>query len=107
MEPDREQPSAELERPRAEIGKRMSEAAKLMAEAWRFDNNTTVGVYRFALAGLKAVHSPGWLQEAIMSDRREHPQSGPGAERHRWFAVKLFVAIVVTIVAAYVTAKLL
>ena len=41
-----------------------------------------------------------------MFDRREHPQSGPGADRHRWFAAKLFVAIVVTIVAAYVTAIL-
>ena len=35
-----------------------------------------------------------------MSDGREHPQSGPGTVRHRWFAAKLFVA-------AYVTATLL
>lgn len=42
-----------------------------------------------------------------MLDRSEHPRNGPGADRHRWFAAKLFVAIVVTIVAAYVTAKLL
>lgn len=59
------------------------------------------------LAGMKTAESPGWLQEPIMLDRREHPQSGPGADRHRWFAAKLFVAIVVTIIAAYVTAKLL
>ena len=42
-----------------------------------------------------------------MFDRREHPQSGPGADRHRWFAAKVFVILAVTIVAAYVTAKLL
>ena len=39
-----------------------------------------------------------------MCDRREHPRSGRGTDRHRWFAAKLFVAIVVTIVAAYLTA---
>ena len=42
-----------------------------------------------------------------MLDRREHPQSGPGTGRHRWFATKLLVALAVTIVAAYVTATLL
>ncbi len=42
-----------------------------------------------------------------MLDRREHPQSGPGTDRHRWFATKLLVALAVTIVAAYVTATLL
>lgn len=39
-----------------------------------------------------------------MFDIREHPRSGPGTGRNRWFAAKLFVAIVVTIVAACVTA---
>jgi len=42
-----------------------------------------------------------------MFDRHAHPQSGAGTERNRWFAAKLFVAIVATIVAAYVTAQLL
>ena len=42
-----------------------------------------------------------------MSARREYPESGPGTDRHRWFATKLLVAIAVTIVAAYVTATLL
>ena len=42
-----------------------------------------------------------------MFDRREHPQSGPGADRHRWFAAKVFVILAVTIVAAYVTATTL
>ena len=44
---------------------------------------------------------------AIIGFGRAHPKSDPGADRHRWFAAKLFVAIVVTITAAYVTAKLL
>ena len=42
-----------------------------------------------------------------MSDGREHSQSGPGTDRHRWFAAKLFVAIAVAIVAGYVTATIL
>ena len=42
-----------------------------------------------------------------MSDGREHPQSGPGLGSHRWFGAKVFVILAVTIVAAYVTAKLL
>lgn len=42
-----------------------------------------------------------------MLERREHPQSGPGADRHRWFATKLVFALAVTIIAAYVTATLL
>ena len=42
-----------------------------------------------------------------MLDRREHPQSGPGTDRHRWFATKQLVALAVTIVAAYLTATLL
>ena len=42
-----------------------------------------------------------------MFERSEHPRSGPGTDRNRWFAAKLFVAIVATIVAAYVTAQLL
>ena len=42
-----------------------------------------------------------------MSCGRKHSQSGPGLTSHRWFGAKLFVLIVATIVAAYVTAKLL
>ena len=51
--------------------------------------------------------SPGWRQEAIMSGGREHPHSSPGADRHRWFGAKVFVILAVTVVAAYVTARLL
>ena len=39
-----------------------------------------------------------------MCDRREHPRSGPGLASHRWFGAKLFLLIVATIVAAYLTA---
>ena len=85
-----------------------------MNRARRFDNKATLdvckvllAVFTAVLAGMTTAERPGWLQEAIMLDRREHPRSGPGADRHRWFAAKLFVAIVATIVAAYVTAKLL
>ena len=42
-----------------------------------------------------------------MSGGREHPQSSPGADRHRWFGAKVFVILAVTVVAAYVTARLL
>ena len=42
-----------------------------------------------------------------MLERREHPQSGPGPDRQLWFATKLVAALVVTMVAAYVTAMLL
>ena len=42
-----------------------------------------------------------------MSDGREHPQSGPGADQNRWFAAKVFVILAVTLVAAYLTTKLL
>ncbi len=78
-----------------------------MAGARQFDNNTTLDVFAAVLAGTKATESPGRLQEAIMSDGREHPQSDPGTNRHQWFAANLFVALVVTIVAPYVTARLL
>ena len=68
MEPDREQPPAEVERLRAETEKLEAEAAKLMAEARRFDNNTTLDIYKLALAvfaaviaGLKTAESLGWL----------------------------------------------
>ena len=71
-----------------------------MAGARRFDDNTL-------RAGTKAAGGPDCPQEAIMSDRREHPRCGPGLRSHRWFGAKVFVAIVATIVAAYVTAKLL
>ena len=71
-----------------------------MAGARRFDDNTM-------RAGTKAAGSPGWLQEAIMSDGREHPRCGPGLASHRWFAAKVFVILAATIVAAYVTARLL
>ena len=70
-----------------------------MAQARRFDNNAM-------LAGAKSAESPGWLEEATMADGREHPQGGTGADRHRWFAAKVFVILAVTIVAAYVTVKL-
>ena len=42
-----------------------------------------------------------------MSGRREHPQCGPGLRSHRWFGARVFVILALTIVAAYVTAKLL
>ena len=64
-----------------------------MAGARRFDDNTM-------RAGTKAGGSPDWPQEAIMSDGRGHPQCGPGFGSHRWFAAKVFVAVVATIVAA-------
>ena len=57
--------------------------------------------------GVKAAESLGWLQEEIVLERREHPQSGPGPDRQWWFAAKLVAALVVTMVAAYVTAMLL
>jgi hypothetical protein len=40
-----------------------------------------------------------------MSGGREHQQCGPRLRSHQWFGAKVFVAIVATIVAAYVTAK--
>ena len=68
MEPDREQPPAEVERLRAETEKLEAETAKLMAEARRFDNNTTLDIYKLSLAvfaaviaGLKTAESLGWL----------------------------------------------
>ena len=42
-----------------------------------------------------------------MSRGREHSQCGPGFGSHRWFGAKVFVILAVTIVAAYVTARLL
>ena len=42
-----------------------------------------------------------------MSCGRKHSQGGLGLRSHGWFGAKVFVLIVVTIVAAYVTAKLL
>ena len=42
-----------------------------------------------------------------MSDGREHPRCGPGLGSHRWFGAKVFVILAATIVAAYVTARLL
>ncbi|MCY4452162.1 MAG: hypothetical protein OXC01_09450 [Immundisolibacterales bacterium] len=71
-----------------------------MAGARRFDDNAM-------RADTKAAGSPGWPQEAIMSCGRKHSQSGPGLRSHGWFGAKVFVLIVATIVAAYVTAKLL
>ena len=68
MGPDREQPPAEAERLRAETEKVEAEAVKLMAEARRFDNNTTLDIYKLALAlfatavaGLKVAQTLGWL----------------------------------------------
>ena len=71
-----------------------------MAGAQLFDDNTTH-------ASTKAAGSPGWPQEAIMSDGRGHLQCGPGFGSHRRFAAKVFVILAATIVAAYVTARLL
>ena len=71
-----------------------------MAGPGRFDDNAM-------RAGTKAAGSPGWPQEAIMSCGRRHAHGGPGLRSHRWFGAKLFVLIVATVVAAYVTAKLL
>ena len=42
-----------------------------------------------------------------MSDSCRHPQCGRGLRSHRWFGAKVFVILAATIVAAYVTAKLL
>ena len=39
-----------------------------------------------------------------MFDRREHPQSGPGTDRNRWFAARVFVILALTVVAAYLAA---
>ena len=68
MKPDREQLSAEVARLRAETETLEAEAAKLIAEAWRFDSNTTLGIYKLALAvfaaviaGIKTAESLGWL----------------------------------------------
>ena len=58
-------------------------------------------------AGTKASGSPAWQREAIIADKCEHPQSIPGADRHPSFAAKVFFAVVVAIVAEYVTARLL
>ena len=38
-----------------------------------------------------------------MCDIRAYPHSGSGADPNRWFAVKVFVVVVVAIVAGYVT----
>ena len=71
-----------------------------MAGAQRFDDNTM-------RAGTKATGDPGWPQEAIMSCGRKHSQGDPGLGSHGWFGAKLFVLIVATIAASYVSAKLL
>ena len=42
-----------------------------------------------------------------MSCGRKRSQGGLGFQSHGWFGAKVFVLIVATIVAAYVTAKLL
>ena len=106
MEPIRERPSAEFERLRAEIGKRNAKRRSGWRKA-QFHNDTTLAVHRLLLAvfaavvtSTKAAESRGWLQEAIMSDGREHPQSGPGTDRYRSFAAMLSVATAATIVAA-------
>ena len=71
-----------------------------MAGPGRFDDNAM-------RAGTKVAGAPGGPQEAIISCGRKHSQGGPGLRSHRWFGAKVFVLIVATIVAAYVTAKLL
>ena len=55
MEPDREQPPTKVEGLRAETGKLKTEAAGRMAEARRFDNNTTLDVYKVVLAVFASV----------------------------------------------------
>ena len=70
-----------------------------MAGARRFGDNAM-------RAGTKAAGGPGGPQEAIMSCGREHSRCGPGLTNHRWFGAKVFVILAVTIVAAYMTAKL-
>ena len=55
----------------------------------------------------KAGGGPGWPQEAIISCGRKHSQYGPGLRSAGWFGAKVFVILAATIVAAYVTAKLL
>ena len=86
------------------FGPRPSSSRPKRRSVWRerrrFDDNAM-------RAGTKAAGSSGWPQEAIMSCGRNQSQSGPGLTSHRWFGAKLFVLIVATIVAAYVTAKLL
>jgi hypothetical protein len=71
-----------------------------MAGARRFDDKAM-------RAGTKAAGNPGWPQEAIMSCGREHSRCGPALLSHRWFGARVFVILAATIVAAYVTAKLL
>ena len=76
------------------------ELAKRMAGARRFDDNAM-------RAGTKAAGSPGGPQEAIMSCGRKHSQGGLGLGSHGWFGARLFVILAATVVAAYVTARLL
>ena len=85
----------------AELKRARAGAAKLIAQARRVGTNTTLdvselllAVFAAMLAASKAAGSPSRRWEAIMSAGREHPESGPGLGRHRWFAVRLFVAIV-------------
>ena len=78
--------------------------AKRMAEALRLDDNTRIGVFAAVLAGTNAAGRPGWLQEALMCDRRAYPHCGSGTDPNRWFAAKVFVVVVVAIVAGHVTA---
>jgi len=71
-----------------------------MAGARRFVDNAM-------RAGAKAAGGLDSPQEAIMSCGRHHSQGGVGLRSHGWFGAKVFVLIVATIAAAYVTAKLL
>ena len=95
-----EEPPTEAERLRAETEKLEVEAAKRMAGARQFDDNAM-------RAGTEAAGAPDSPQEAIMSCGRNHSQSGVGLRSHGWFGAKVFVLIVATMVAGYVTAKLL
>ena len=71
-----------------------------MAGSRRFDDNAM-------RAGTMADGGADGPQEAIMSCGRNHSQGGLGLRSHRWFGAKVFVILAATIVAAYVTARLL
>ena len=102
MQPDREQPPAELERLRTRdreaegrSGKADNGSATIRQQC--DVDKLLLAVFAAVIADTKAAESPGWLREAIMFDGREHPQGAPGTDRHRWFAAKLLVAAYVTI----------
>ena len=102
IEPDREQPPAEFESLRIETGEAEDRSGEADGGSAAIRQQCDVdklllAVFAAVIADTKAAESPGWLQEAIMFDGREHPQGAPGTDRHRWFAAKLLVAAYVTI----------